>query len=304
MTLRAFALATRARTEMADSTAELNRKTDIAELFSDAIRARGRKRYFRLHGAGLFYEDGLLYPTVLADRSQNPSSSQGLIPIRVFPDLRDTLIDVLDGFWADDFDNYLRVMLTTASFLHAAPGSEIVETATGRVGPHVTWGSGRTGFLTAGHVAQSIGGTVDDLAGNQVGTVRWSNDPAQAPSTTADVDVALVEFDPPQSAITGQTARTAGAGEVVDVAGTGQQSTVFAFMGSVLMGSAQANYANCYATQNLVTQPGDSGALVESTGDVVGMVIGGFSQRDMTIVQAIDYQITEIRNLTTYMISL
>lgn len=303
MTLETFALATRASIGMADDHS-LMRGVEMAALVSDALQARGDAGTQRLMpGAGLWFERSWLFPTVLADRSIVDIDYDGLFPVGESPVLRDALGSLLGG-WPKDLDSELRVLLVTQGIRHAAPGTELLGTTNGCMGPHVHWGSGREGFLTAGHVAPSAGASVTDTNGATLGTILWSNDPALAPSNNGDLDAALVAFDPPHKAATGLSSIVAGAGEMLTVASTGNRAAVFGFFDHVRLGGAQACYSQCYATETKITQQGDSGGLVEARGDVVGMVLGGFVRRDMTLVQAIGYQLSEIRRRSGHMVSL
>lgn len=303
MTLLSFALETRAVGQFAYDEALMS-KVETAVLVSDALQARGNVHTQRLMpGAGLCLDGSRLVPTVLADRSTLDPPGDGLIPIDEVSLLRNELRELLDG-WPDNVAAELRVLPVAEGVRHTNPGTEIRGPNSGRIGPHVHWGSGAEGFLTAGHVAQSAGATVTDTSGASIGSVLWSNDPALAPSTTGDLDAALVEFDPAHNATTGRSAIVASAGQALTVAVTGHQADVLGFFDHVLLGSAQACYAQCYATDQKITQNGDSGGLVEAQGDVVGTVIGAYSKRDMTLVQAIDYQLREVRKRSGHMVSL
>jgi len=302
MTLESFALATRPniggelRTKM--------RAAEMASLVSDALLTHSSIDARHLFpGAGLCLAEARLHPTVMVDRSLLDTTSNELQRIENFPRIREVLGQLLGG-WPAGLAEVLRILPVSLGELHAGPGTGLLCTATGRVGPHVNWGVSGQGFLTAGHVAPISGSVVSDMGGALLGTVLWSNDPASAPSTIGEVDVALVEFGGTLTATTGRTPVIVGAGQAVSVASTGNQADVFGFFSYVRFGSAQACYSECYATDTRITVSGDSGGLVEAGGDVVGMVIGGFTGRDMTMVQAISYQLSEIRRLSGYVVSL
>ena len=301
MTLETFALATRARIDMEDDSV-LMRRVEMAAWVSDVLRISEDAQRL-MPGAGLCLDGRWLFPTVLADRATIGGESDELLPVRQFPGLLDVL-GSLAGGWPQGLAEDLRVLPVAEGELHAAPGSELLGARSGRMGPHVHWGSGQQGFLTAGHVAPSAGTSVTDTSGAALGSVLWANDPALAPSATGDLDAALVAFDPAHSATTGRASFVAGAGEVLTVAATNQQAAVLGLFGDVKLGAAQACYAQCYATETRITQRGDSGGLVEARGDVVGTVVGGFVKRDMTLVQAISYQLSEIRRRSGHMVSL
>jgi hypothetical protein len=305
MTLETFALATLASRSMPLDD-NLMRNVEMAAVISDALQARGDVGTQRLMpGAGLWLNSrrGTLSATVLADRSIVQTDSDELLPIDQFPLLRDALGSLLGG-WPEDFAAELCVLFVAQGNRHSAPGTKVLSTTSGRVGPHVRWGSGRQGFLTAGHVAPTIGAGVTDANGVSLGTVLWSNDPALAPSTNGDLDAALVAFGPAYRAATGRSPIIAGAGDMLTVASTRQQAAVLGFFDHLRFGGAQACYAQCYATETKITILGDSGGLVEARGDVVGMVLGGFIRRDMTVVQSVGYQLSEIRRRSGHMITL
>lgn len=306
MTLEAFALATIARPGGdVESAGAVMRKVQIAALISEVLQSVIRPDVHRLMpGVGLCRQGSLLHPTVLGDRSQIDADSDGLIPISQAPVLRITLLSVLGGSLSEDMLRTLRVLPVSQGFLHNAPGSELLCTTGGRMGPHVRWGWGSEGFLTAGHVAQSSGAHVTDNRGTLLGTVLWSNDPATKGSKTGDVDVALVAFANPHTAITGHSSVILGAGDVLEVTSSRNHAAVFCFFDHLRLGAAQACYAQCYGTELIITQPGDSGGLCEAQGDVVGSVIGGFVKRNMTIVQSIGYQLREIRRHSGFMVSI
>jgi hypothetical protein len=301
VTLASFALATRARLGFEVFSA---RDLGMAELISDALMVRGGSDAGRhLPGVGLWLDDGQLFPTVAADRSVVDHDTNDLLPIDRTPAVREILGSLL-GYWSDELEQQLRVLPVTEGILQSYPGTKLTCTTSGRMGPHVRWGGGKEGFLTAGHVAQTIGASVSDSSGQTLGSVLFSRDPALAPLNWPEVDVALVEFASAHPAATGRSSIRVGAGDLLGIAATGAQSAVLGYWGHIRLGAAQAIYAECYATEQRITQSGDSGGLVEAQGDVAGMVIGGFAGRDMTVVQAIDYQLSAVRFLSGCMISL
>lgn len=263
-----------------------------AHIISDAIQFHGDaaiKDLFR--GAGLCgtdadgYEGEHLSPTVLYHSEEGSHSTEGYL----FDALRTVLggdLELLKG---------VRFIPVSHGFRYSNPGSEVIGSSPGRMGPHVRWPSGRAGFLTAGHVAQQRGGTVTDQAGGRLGTVVWTNDPALARSGSPDVDVAVCAFAPGHNATVGTTMVVAGSGQTVRVASSGSSCNIFGFFGYVDLGSPSAAYSDCYATRKGIASPGDSGGVAETPAGILGMVIGGFVQRDMTIIQSAPYQLAEIR---------
>jgi hypothetical protein len=307
MTLRAFAQASKEHLNMEDT--DLSRAVEVASLLSDALLTQSDVGSARLMpGAGLCLENGYLYPTVMVDTNVlgiPPYDGPSLIPLREFYAVEDTLKSLLGGFSEKLDPNTMRALPISQGTLHAAPGSDLMGNMKGCVGPHVSWGAGRTGFLTAGHVAPTVGATVTDQMSAPLGTVLWSHTPVPALNKPpADLDAALVELSPAQPPLAGQVSRVVGAGDIVTIRSNGTQIGIFGFWGHLRFGSASTCYADCYATDQKVTAQGDSGGLVECAGDVVGMVVGSFTRRDMTIIQSIDYQISEIRRRSNFMISL
>jgi hypothetical protein len=305
MTLESFALASRERGFTTES-ASFVRYVDMASMVSNALQRHGNAQIERmLPGAGLWSDGSQLRPTVLADRAALRSGygDADLLPAVQIPEILE-VFSAFFGGWPLDLANELRVLLVTQGEQHAAPGTPINSSTHGRTGPHVRWGSNMEGFLTAGHVASTVHSVVADMGGATVGTVLWANDPALAPSTTGDLDVALVVFDPAHRASTGLSRVIPAVGDHVTVASTANTAPLFGFFDHVRLGAAQACYSQCYATEWRITQQGDSGGLVEALGGVVGMVIGGFTRRDMTLIQAVDYQINEINKRSGYLVSL
>lgn len=307
MTLMAFALATQYRMaaiEGADS--NLMRKVGIAERISDALVIAGdADSRFTLWGAGLCWKDNELVPAIVVNGPALKIENTDLIQLAEFPDLANRIALLLGGE-PDGFGNGIYILPVGQGSLHHAPGTIIsCNQNSGRIGPHVGWGSGNEGFLTAGHVAGPTGVRVTDSHLTPVGTVIWQHDPSQhVASSGGEPDVALVKFDPGYTATLGLSQKVAGAGEQVEITSTQLQSDILGYFKHILLGPAQACYAECYATDTAISTSGDSGGMVEMQGDVVGMVIGSFQRRDMTIIQSIDYQLTEIRSRSGYMISL
>ena len=301
MSFESFALASRSISGLEEDDASLMYKAGIASFFSDALANRFKDIKDRLLGAGLCRDGSRIQPTILADRSQLHSDAIDPVPLDGEPRVRELLAVILDG-WPEDFDAELRVIGVKDGFQQANPGDRLTGTRMGRMGPHVRWGAGREGFLTAGHVAP--GGPVDDSGGATLGSVLWANDPAAGPSTAADVDVALVEFASSLSAGGRMIAYSAAVGDTLTAAVTGSSSDVLGFFEAVQLGAAGAVYSKCYTTETMFTANGDSGGLVENGGRVVGMVIGGYSRRDMTLVQSIGYQLGEIRTRSGHMVTL
>lgn len=306
MTLRAFAQASKERLEMSD--ADLSRAVEGATLLSDTLLSQGDVGSVRLMpGAGLCFENGWLHPTVMVDTNVLgiPPMDRNLISVSEYHAVEDALKSLLGGFSEKANPNTIRALPVSQGTLHAAPGSKLMGNMQGCIGPHVAWGAGRTGFLTAGHVAPTVGATVTDPTGAPLGTVLWSHTPVPALSKPpADLDAALVELAPMQPSHSGQVSRVVGAGDIVEIKSNGTQIGIFGFWGHLRFGSSTTCYSDCYATDQKVTVQGDSGGPVECYQEVVGMVVGSFSQRDMTIIQSIDYQISEIRKRSGYMISL
>jgi hypothetical protein len=79
-------------------------------------------------------------------------------------------------------------------------------------------------------------------------------------------------------------------------------ANLFAACSRIQLGATNAHYADCYLTDQQITNPGDSGGLVVANGRVAGIVIGAFSQRDMSVIQAVGYQIRQIRARSGHMV--
>ncbi len=302
MTLDAFAMATLAgRT---GTRSDAMRALDMAHLLSDALDHRADPGVWTMvHGAGLIWHNDRLHPLILGDANLIDFSGSDPVGMSDAPQLRDVMANILGGAASSAFKEVM-VLGVAAGVRHAAPGDPIQATGSGQIGPLVQWGSGREGFITAGHVAQSATGPVNDGAGTRIGTVLWSNDPALSPSSAGDVDAALVEFVPgiPRNVVTRATIVPAG-GSSIRVASSRRGANLLAACRRVQLGATNAHFADCYLTDQRITNPGDSGGLVECNGDIAGIVIGAFSRRDMTVIQAIGYQLSEIRARSGQMVT-
>ncbi|WNK00635.1 hypothetical protein L2D14_04230 [Thalassospiraceae bacterium LMO-JJ14] len=321
MSLEAFADATRRKfgsddiapkhlVEMARWLSELllkNEKTEIRGLMLGVgLHLPWPSSFRELFAYGLEVPPEGIRPlklTVLASRSDAGIDSDEIAPVERVPSVRGAL-DALLGKEAAEVAGELNVLPVSLGFRHANPGDRLINATSGRMGPHVQWGSGRQGFLTAGHVAQSVGTQVTDDQGGPLGTVVWSNDPALVLSGQGDIDAALVEFQSGFRARTGRTSVVPAALDVLTVEGSYARAALFGKFAHVSLGNALACYADCYATERLITQPGDSGSLVEVNGGIAGTVIGGYIRRDMTLIQDIDYQLGVIASRAGLSVSL
>ncbi len=295
--------------------AELMANANTAAILSEALNLRADEALRNLFlGAGLVGFDpyrepygkrkpSMLLPTLAVDSKRANLGFEGALPITELTGLRDALVTVLGG--ALELQKDVMVISVRQGYRHSPPGAKIRATGSGRIGPHVRWQSTRSGFLTAGHVAQTVGAQVTDDAGMPLGTVVWSNDPATAQRGSADVDVALVAFDPAFTAATGHSLATGHSGQSVKVVASGKTSNILGYWGHIQLGSTANIYSDCYATDNKITIPGDSGGLVtDRATNVLGMVVGGFIQRDMSIIQSASYQLSEIRHRSGHILSI
>lgn len=303
MDFHTFALASREFVDL--STEDLTRNAEIAAWFSDGLRKITETwPGLAFCGVGLFRQNWVLHPTILIDVSILKID----VPTEQLTPVVDTLglEEFLRGAFGEIPTTHIKalhVLPVEESFLHTAPGEEIFASIPGSVGPFVQWDGVNQGFLTAGHVAQTPGTWVKDIHGQTIGVTVWTNDPALAPHPVGDVDVAVVALHqstnhPAQSLV------VPGAGHSLTVCANGQSSEIYAFLDPVKLGNAQAWYAKCYATEEKITTNGDSGSTVMSGNHIAGMVIGGFNQRDMSIVQSTEYQLSEIRQRSNLMVSI
>jgi hypothetical protein len=164
----------------------------------------------------------------------------------------------------------------------------------GALGTPVRLPDGRTGALTAGHVARTVGATVQ--VGSLTGQVVYSNHRHlhQRPVRCADVAVLALDdgwrtvIPVPQLAGTGAVAQL----DVVDsynLSGTGHPGQVVRFLGeSFPMRETEGAWGDFFMV-DAISRQGDSGAIAfDEHGDVVGQIVGG-ADGSYSIVQEIDY---------------
>lgn len=304
MTLQAFAMATLAANGTLDFNQTIN-AANTAEWMSDAMQLRADPGIQTIvHGYGLVYADDALHPFLLGDRNLLQTGSDDPMPLSEVRVMSELLGSVMGGVADFPFDK-IRVLTAYGGQRFANSGDTIGATSAGKVGPFVRWGTGRRGFVTAGHVAQAAHAPVHNDAGGRIGTVLWSNDPATQPTTHGDIDAALVELDPhvPWSGPS-QAVVVPAAGDILQITSNGQSANVLAMCSALQLGAPVATYADCYLLDQIIAAPGDSGGLVTAGGNTVGMVVGGYSGRDMTAVQAAGYQLSEIRSRSGHMVQI
>ena len=302
MTLDAFAMATLA----AHQKLELNNvmlALETARLLTDALEFRSDPGVWAMvHGAGLIWHLEELHPFILANANLLELTDDGPADLLDSLRLAELMTSLLGGTPKSVFRT-TKVVSVAAGVRHATPGDPVLATASGQMGPLVRWSSGREGFITAGHVAQSAQGPVTDANGVRIGTVLWSNDPALNPTTKGEVDAALVEFTPGASGQFGPRSTIVPAGgDPLRIVSSNSTANLLAACSRIQLGATNAHYADCYLTDRRITNPGDSGGLVETNGDVAGIVIGAFSRRDMSVIQSVGYQLAQIRMRSGHMV--
>ena len=303
MTLEAFALAT---FDEGESRSSIMKAIENTRLLSDATRTLGfPEARLLVHGVGLIrnqYRNELRTlilgnKAVLQIETEEPVDGSEVGPVR------DLVLELL-GEDANQYIDRASVLAVDHGYLQVRPGDTVFGSHQGSVGPSVSWGGTRQGFLTAGHVAQLTGGPVSDQSGSLLGSVVWTNDPTLNPSNMKDVDTALIESYPQISLHgSGQPTSIAGAGDHLSIVSNGKNANVLAFCDYVQLGSPVATFGDVYLTDRAATAPGDSGGLVEnSSGDIIGSVIGAYNGRQMSVIQSIGYQLREIRSRSGHMV--
>lgn len=196
---------------------------------------------------------------------------------------------------ASPYEHNCKVLPIKTNELHAAPGDKVFFPPDGRLGAAVTWGQ-RSGYLVAGHAAPSVNSMAFDVGGAGIGPVLWHNDPNLSPSTSKDVDVAVIEAFS-QVGVGGLGAKRCfpKSGDPLYLSGAGKTDAVFGFCDFVRFGSKRATYGEVFITEKAFSSPGDSGGLVSSHGEIVGSLIGAYNQRSTSVVQYVGYQLQEIR---------
>lgn len=259
-----------------------------ALLLSNALLASVRDDTFALTpGAGLIWHQSRLHPVILADWTRGAQVSPGaVVQLGSAPAIAARVNQVLRAspIW---LKNVLVFGMKPAEF-QLAPGDGITSPNVGRVGCQVSWSTG-SGFVTAGHVAPSVGSNVSDSTGS-IGTVVWANDPASH-GVTIEPDVAVIES---AVALGSPIARSvvAGPASVVTVVSSGTSATIMGFNHFLYLPSQNATCGDTYFTTSAVTVAGDSGGPVMLGSDAIGHVVGA-SPGVSSFVQAVDYQLRE-----------
>lgn len=167
----------------------------------------------------------------------------------------------------------------------------------GTCGARVSWGNGRQGFLTAGHVARASH-VVHDSNKSVVGTCVLSLDPLVTPSRTSDVAVvelqAGVSYGPAPAQQLGKT--HPGQAIIIHSPRGPLATTVSGFLTFFVSAPpSSAVYDNVLQTAAQVTQGGDSGSLVTAaTGEILATHVGS-AQGYASFGQDLDTQLQAIR---------
>lgn len=271
---------------------EDGREADRASLLSAALLAFEDGADLGLTpGAGLVASPGHLGLVVFADSDRTGLKPGSLLPIREVRMIAARVIDALrdqpDWLWLID------VLAITPPRRHLAPGGAITGWGLGTIGTQVRWNAG-SGFLTAGHVAPSLGTIVYD-GSTAVGKVVWTNDPA-GHGTAIEPDTAVAELNSGLSLSNPiAAAASAGPAATVSVLSSGNAGTIMGLSQFLFMPSQNATCGDTYFTTSEITSPGDSGGPVLAGPDVIGHVVGA-SPNVTSFVQDINYQLREASN--------
>lgn len=156
-----------------------------------------------------------------------------------------------------------------------------------------TWS---TGFLTAGHAAPNTNVIVRDSQGAAIGTVLRSVHGSIGSSVTATADVAIIEagagvsFTSPGLPIQSVTPKDQVGLQVSRGAFT---SWIRGLSPSFAVSPNDQPWGEVGLTASAISIAGDSGAPITANGHVVASLVGG-ARHDYSVVQDIEYQLTEI----------
>lgn len=286
------------------ATPEFETEADIAAQLALAILTGGPEAVFRFNTAGLLTptrDDLRVVPFVAVAPDSGGFEPVQPIPISEFYDADKVRDDLLSLFtvtppWLDR----IWVWLLPPVLPLTAPGRAIAQSDSGSSGFRVTW-NGRTGFLTAGHVARdvSIDVTSDDASRNPLGRVRASQVPDNSGATPSR-DVATVEDHPdlsPPPAPGLQSVRDKRAMADKDIEMRTRRGPVpdwiRAFSPFYSSRAINGCYADVYQTGDGNSRPGDSGSavLTSDDGSALGTVVAG-TPGHVTLIQDIDCQLS------------
>ncbi len=172
--------------------------------------------------------------------------------------------------------------------------AQVVSTMYGTAGVPVRLPDGRSGILTAGHVAATVGATAH--VGPVSGEVVYSNHRGRHPFPTMCADVAVIALDPdwrlqispPDLHGTAQVGQLDLVG-AKGLSGVGTPARPVRALGeSFAITQAEGCWGDFILT-DAISVEGDSGSVAhDPVGAVVGQVVGGL-QHGYSIIQQIDY---------------
>jgi hypothetical protein len=263
-----------------------------AALIGSALQSGGLGALEIVLGAGLVWAGERLRPMVIVTQ-ECVGFGDGLRPLREVEPAWNIVRDALGSgpAWLDD--TYAFVMPSPEP--HLQPGDPITSPPIGTVGCRVSW-SGGSGFLTAGHVAPTVGSGVFD-GRTRLGTVKASSNPAGS-GTATRADVAIVELSAGLSFTSSfQGAAAAGPNAPIKVANSGAGSgRIMGFCNFVYWPKINGTYGDTYLTTAAVSTGGDSGsAVIDANNKVVGLIVGGAQSTKGGVRFAITSFIQDVR---------
>lgn len=180
--------------------------------------------------------------------------------------------------------------------MQISSGDLLSATMNGTCGAAVVWGNNCTGFITAGHVAPNVGANVQGHNGRLIGSVVYSSVPGTS-SSGADMSVVeLVPGKPMPARFTGTANISAGQTPIdVHIRGNTLNANVISKNAWFYMPSMSGTYIDIFQTDQGVTNPGDSGGAVTTSGTslVIGHVVGGIGLFS-SFIQDVNYQLLEL----------
>jgi hypothetical protein len=153
------------------------------------------------------------------------------------------------------------------------------------------------GFLTAGHAAPTMNVLVRDDQGTAVGRVLRSLHRGIGSSITATADVAVIE---PKTGVSipgpGLPIQSVAAKDQIalQVSRGSSTSWIRGLSPSFAVSPTDQPWGEVGLTASAISIAGDSGAPITANGHVVASLVGG-ARHDYSVVQDIEYQLTELR---------
>ena len=193
---------------------------------------------------------------------------------------------------ASDWLKRVRVIGIFEPEMHLQPGDKVQGMLGGSIGCQLSWANG-AGFATAGHVAPTVGLTINHY-GTPIGSVVWANNPT-GQTLVPQADLSVVQLN--SSTQLNATCNGYSHGRPYDqisLAQTARHSSPSMIVGmfpAMALPSHNSMLGDIYMTASQISFAGDSGApTVNPSNEIYGHVIGAITGMS-TLVQDLNFQI-------------